>query len=390
MNVQRLFKHRSNKQSAVVSGWLIKLSHVFTTAGFWSPFFSLYNVIYSYAFASIQGLCRGTRDSCHVVLIGIMVESLCCESFVNPKPFVLLFLHVSLFSGKSHRVQASSHCEKSRWSLRDSMQEFLEMVNLSEEKCLSWEDSCVCTFAATNFPSVKGWPSSHLEPTQGLEALVENHQVGQVTCSLVWGAAGARAGVKTWPRRWWRARRTHIARWTSCFFPFSKCVLYVEVNTFSCLPHFPITYPMSITEMFFTPDVLKSYDAAPGQHTFICFSCSLSNWVSCGQFVYDFHCITESVLALGHVLRSLEGADVKERARSGSSVMIHGHCVWWWEMVGVSKLHVVATIFWELLTGTDQTCLVLCPITCKVVFRCLLLYSFYWLLFLCCRNLPKS
>ncbi len=112
MNVQRLFKHRSNKQSAVVSGWLIKLSHVSTTAGFWSPFFSLYNVIYSYAFASIQGLCRGTRDSCHVVFIGIMVESLCCESFVNPKPFVLLFLHVSLFSGKSHRVQASSHCEK--------------------------------------------------------------------------------------------------------------------------------------------------------------------------------------------------------------------------------------------------------------------------------------
>jgi hypothetical protein len=36
---------------------------------------------------------------------------------------------------------------------------------------------------------------------------------------------------------------------------------------------------------------------------------------------------------------------VKERARSGSSVMIHGHYVWWWEMVGVSKLHVVATIF---------------------------------------------
>jgi hypothetical protein len=39
---------------------------------------------------------------------------------------------------------------------------------------------------------------------------------------------------------------------------------------------------MSITEMFSTPDVLKSYDAARGQHTFICFSCSLSNWVSCG------------------------------------------------------------------------------------------------------------
>ncbi len=230
MNVQRLFKHRSNKQSAVVSGWLIKLSHVSTTAGFWSLFFSLYNVIYRYAFASIQSLCRGTRDSCHVVFIGIMVESLCCESFVNPKPFVLLFLHVSLFSGKSHRVQASSHCVKSRWSLRDSMQEFLEMVNLSEEKYLSWEEPCVCTFAATDFPSVKGWAGSHLEPTQGLEALVENHQVGQVTCSFVWGAAGARAGVKTWPRRWWRARRTHIARWTSCFFPFSKCVFSYHVS----------------------------------------------------------------------------------------------------------------------------------------------------------------